>query len=354
MNDREYSRERGPRRRLVRCGTALGVLAIGFGMSGCQRAEMQPVPEVTPTVEQPELPEAPTTPEMPSPSPTMTELPSPVPTVDETFTPQPTPVETQPSPEVVQGALAEAVQPFIDQYSHLREMGVVVYDWETGETFAYNEHQEFVSASLFKLYVAYGVLNGVDRGNISLDERLPIDPNIDHDIYIPAEGITIGECMERMITISSNTCGRALNQRVGLAELDELLHQQGFTETSINPYRNGPAYSDRVTSAHDVSALIRRLYDNELLSPESTELLIGHLRNQQLGYALPTGLHAGMTLDHKPGYLPSAQGTYSHDAGVIYGYGDQIQATLLTYDQIDQSPAVFTDFGRYLAQYMQR
>ena len=375
--------EQAPRMSARRRALAIGLLGATVGLAGCGEqssatpestpsasTEVTPLAtptpsEITPTATSEPTP-APTEAFTPAPVPTSAELPAstpgPTPNPVESETPapapkpEPVPIETEPSVEQEPSAeiLAGTMDAFVERYDHLRDIGMVVYDWETGERYAHNEHVPFVSASLFKAYVAYGVLHEVDAGQISLDETLPIDPKGNHDIFIPQEGMTVRQCLERMITISSNTCGSALNARVGWANLDTLLDEAGFSGTEMNPYRNGPQYTDRLTTAHDVSNLFLGLYNGELLSPESSDIFITHLRNQQLGYALPTGLEYGMTLDHKPGLLPSADGRYSHDAGVIYGYESQLKATLLTLDKKEQSPEIFTQFGQSIVQYLRQ
>lgn len=373
-----------------RTAAAAGMLALGLGLSGCsgeaqgpavprQTATKQPTPSLEPTV-------APTE----SPSPLETAIPFPPEPTPETTPPVivevcdlddgvivaveesiaadvaysrnlsdcesvpevPVPAESENTPEVINDTLAEVVTNFTDMYAPHREMGIVLFDWETGETAMHNPDKQFVSASLFKLYVAYGILQDVDAGLVDMNERLPVDPNANNDIFVPADGITVGDCLEKMITVSSNTCGSALNQRVGWAALDQKLQQAGFENTLMNPYRDGAQYVDRLTTARDVSQLYRKLYDGELLSPASSDVFITHLRNQQLGYALPTGLSPHLTIDHKPGYLPSAHGTYSHDSGVIWQNGQPTLAVLLTLDQKKQSPAVFTTFGATVSDYL--
>ncbi len=166
--------------------------------------------------------------------------------------------------------------------------GIVIEDLKTGAAASHNADQQFTSASLYKLFVAQGILERVDQGQIQL-------------------GSVIG-CLNPMITVSSNQCGETLGSRLGWSNQNARLEQLGFSSTSLDKY-------NLHTSAGDVAKFYEKLYAGTLLSPSSTKILTNLLKAQRVNNRLPLGLPGGTTIAHKTGDL----GGLMHDAGIVYG-----------------------------------
>lgn len=325
--------------------------AIGVAvLSGCAAngEEVADVPTTIPTAEQP-APEH--TPDVSS-----DELPMLSSATPEADT-APAAPETEASAESIAApTLEQTLQEFGEKYSASIDVGLVAYDWQTGETVSYNADELFVTASIYKLYVAYGVLSAVDSGEISLDDPLEINDEAP-DIILDDTTVTVGECLNEMITASSNTCGRALGEYIGWEKLDDRLQSEGYENTEVYAYRNGEEYSHQVTTAADVGLLLQRLYDGELLSAESTELFQTHLRAQEVNDSLPAGLPDGMTFEHKTGLLDTEEwGNYSHDVGVLRHGDRQVMIVALTggwtgtiEDTIAEAPTAFGELGQRIA-----
>ncbi len=222
-------------------------------------------------------------------------------------------------------------------------VGVVVTDLSNGASTSANADQPFVSASLYKLFVAYAMYKKIDSGSITQDQSLT------------AAGMptTVGDCLNRMITLSDNDCGVALGDLVGWASLDTLLTSEGYTQTMLNNYdARGNVSGDKMTSAHDVAQLLTKLYGGTLLSQVSTDAFLGLLKAQTINDRLPTGLPTGTVIAHKTGDLYG----YLHDAGIIYSSKKDVLVVLLTGDwnepQLEGIP-LFTSLASSIWSYMQ-
>jgi beta-lactamase class A len=217
----------------------------------------------------------------------------------------------------------------------------MLVDRESGETIAYNEDKVYTSASLYKLFVTYAVLNKVDEGKLSLDR--PMD----------AVGGTVDSYITKTITLSANDTARALAELVTWEYVEEFIHENGFTNTTFNLYQSGGVtYTGTLqTNATDVTKIINKLYDNELLSKSSTTYFIDQLNNQQLTYALNRGLTDEVSFAHKTGILDDV----SHDAGVITYNDKEYVVTIMSDGWLnatnDASP-IFDSLGSSIMNYL--
>lgn len=202
------------------------------------------------------------------------------------------------------------------------DYGIVVKHLASGEVVSSNANDIFISASLYKPFVAIEALKLVDKGELSLDRRLAA-----------AGGRTVKECIKDTISVSDNDCGHALLSVTNSRSADRLasLRTDGYAKTDLRG-------DYPTTSAQDVAHLFEQLYAGKLLSKNSNKLLLGALKNQQVADRLPTGLPDEADPAHKTGDLEGVV----HDAGIIYSEeaGDYIIAILSGAD----------DSGRNLSQ----
>jgi beta-lactamase class A len=214
-------------------------------------------------------------------------------------------------------------------------VSIVVTDLKSGASASVAARNQMVSASLYKLYVGWAIYQKIDEGKLTLASKTP-------------RGLTVGQCMYVMITISDNDCGYTLGNMVGWANLDTKLAALGLTQTKINNYGKGvELVGDKLTSAADVALFIQQLYKGKLLSPQSTESYINLLKADELNTWLPSGLPAGTPIAHKTGALYDLV----HDAGIVYGLNGDYLIVVMSrgWDNAGtQPPAVFADISRQL------
>src|SRR5262249_45206197 len=86
--------------------------------------------------------------------------------------------------------------------------GVSVVNLANGNVVAVNGEESFPTASMYKLLVMYRVLQAVDAGRLSLDDQITItdrDMAAGDWVYSPGDTPTVGDALNRMITVSSNS-----------------------------------------------------------------------------------------------------------------------------------------------------
>ena len=114
---------------------------------------------------------------------------------------------------------------FAQQYADTT--GLFVIDISNDAQASYNESRQFISASLYKLFVA---------------------------------------------------CAVALGKYVGWQAIDERLQSEGYMNTILNNYdADGALITDKLTTPRNVATLLKRLHEGMLLSDESTERFIALL-----------------------------------------------------------------------------
>jgi beta-lactamase class A len=218
------------------------------------------------------------------------------------------------------------------------QFGIVATNLKTGASANVNANQQMVAASLYKLFVGYGIYKKIDAGQLKLTSQTK------------GSSLTIAKCLDIMITISDNDCGYNLGRMVGWAALDADLKSLGLTQTKVNNYispNSGNVNSDKLTSPADVSLFLTRLYHGELLSEKSTKEYSEVLKATKMNTWLASGLPAGTIFGHKTGALYNLV----HDAGIVYGANGDYLLVVMSRDWQNaskQPPPVFADISRQL------
>lgn len=121
----------------------------------------------------------------------------------------------------------------------------------------------------------------------------------------------------RAIVRSSNLATNLLLDRVGPDAVADTLAACGATETrmtrGIEDLAARSAGHDNRVSARDLAAVLRELAAGRLVGPAATKEILDVLADQRIDEAIPSGLPAGVRVEHKTG---SVDGIY-HDAGIV-------------------------------------
>lgn len=168
-----------------------------------------------------------------------------------------------------------------------------------------------VPASTYKIYVAYGVLHGIELGSYTLNTKT-------------SDGNTVQTDLNNMILNSDNDAARTLGFLVGWQNLNTLLQGQGISSTNLNNYvgSNTSPVGDKHTTAADLTTMLDKLYSGQALNQTHTQLLLHLMENQHYRERVPSGVPAGVTVADKPGWLTGNDdpGTIvQNDAAIVYG-----------------------------------
>lgn len=174
-------------------------------------------------------------------------------------------------------------------------IGVFAIDTATGRQLAHRGDELFAMCSTFKWVLAAAILVGVDRAQLSLDERVSYGPS-DLLEYAPVvrehidEGLLTVETLARaVVTVSDNTAANLLLAKVGgPAGLTRFVRSMGDrvtrldrTEPTLNS--NEPGDPRDTTSPRAMVDLMKRVLFGDTLSNTSRERLLFWLRACETG-----------------------------------------------------------------------
>jgi len=193
--------------------------------------------------------------------------------------------------------------------------GIGIYDFENRETLYVNKDEQFVMLSVVKFPQALAILDQVDQGILDDDMKIHIDKSdLRPNTYSPLrdekpEGnfdISLSEALSYTISKSDNNVCDKLFKVLGSTQVaEDYIHSLGIKGISI-----GTDYADmeintiyaNESSPKDMLELLRRFYDRELLSTESSDLLWRKMVETSTGPDRIKGLlPEGTLVGHKTG-----------------------------------------------------
>jgi beta-lactamase class A len=171
---------------------------------------------------------------------------------------------------------------------------------------------DFISASTYKLFVAYSMLKAVDDGSMN-GEKVSWSSELDDT--------TLSECFTKMIVESDNACPQAWLKKYGYSTVSDEANAIGATNTHF-------AYEDMHTTAADLATLLTKLYKGTILSEDSRERLFTVMKEQEYRSGIPAGIGSNGTVADKVGFLDD----YLHDAGIVYSEKGDYVMVFMTND----------------------
>lgn len=165
----------------------------------------------------------------------------------------------------------------------------------------YNEKQQFITASTYKLFVAYSVLKRIDNSDMQWTDQVTDEKNL-------------STCFDDMIIYSDNDCAEALLLQIGQRTITDEVSAIGLVNTSF-------IGSDGIkTTSADLALLLSQVYNGQILSKPGSNRLIDDMKNNVYRDGIPTGISESIVAD-KVGFLDNLL----HDAAIVYSpTGDYI------------------------------
>lgn len=161
---------------------------------------------------------------------------------------------------------------------------------------SYNSDNVLISASTYKLYVAYSTLLRIESGYWSWSDQILDD------------GRDLTTCFNDMIVYSDNDCAESLAARAGWENVNTEAHEIGCNSTSLT---SDDGYAR--TSSADLSLFLAQLQTGQILNQQSNrDLLINAMKSQVYREGIPSGV-SGEVAD-KVGFINGVL----NDAAIVY------------------------------------
>ena len=151
---------------------------------------------------------------------------------------------------------------------------------DTGKMIGSNAHRPQNAASVMKVLVAALLLQRVEAGDMTLTDSL--------------KGLPVQTHLQRMINISDNNSWAALNEYLGLSNLQKFAESIGMQDTNL---------FNNTISSYDVNLLFTKILKGKILTEEHKNLLFSYMQQTETEDRIPTIVPKTITLYHKTGSL---------------------------------------------------
>jgi len=227
------------------------------------------------------------------------------------------------------------------EQAHNAIIGVFAVNLDSGATVAHRSQDPFAMCSTFKAYAAARVLQMVERGQLTLDQKAFVDPGgivANSPRTEPRAGteMTLSELCEAALQVSDNTAANLLLHTIGGPQaITAFARSIGDERTRLDRWEtelNSAVPGDpRDTSTPEaLGGGYRTLLDAAVLGPPQRRLLEDWMRANQTS-SMRAGLPPGWTTADKTG-----SGDYgsTNDVGIAYGnHGQRVLLAIMTRSQ---------------------
>jgi beta-lactamase class A len=229
--------------------------------------------------------------------------------------------------------------------------GVVVTEGGNTPVVAVNADRVFATASLYKVFVLWGVQRAIADGDLSDDTLLTFtedDDDSEDDGYLPwsyGDQVSVAEARELMITVSNNSAAWLLARTIEWGEIDQLLHDNGFPHSLTVEGESTPR---EIASFFD--GIITHSLDSHLRASDYATM-VTLLRGQLINSYLSPGFPASADFAHKTGNLPGVV----NDAGILFlPDGRVVTIAVMTEGDEGASLALMYDVAAAVWAYFER
>ncbi len=232
------------------------------------------------------------------------------------------------------------------------QYAVVIKNLKTGENYYFNEHEQFQTASLYKLWVMATIFDMKKNGKITDEEVLHAnieDLNKKFDIASESAELTEGDitlttasAVNQMITISHNYAALLLSSRIGMSNVGNFLKANGFEESRVG--------QPPLSTAADIAMFYQKLYEGSLVDKDASSQMLEVLKKQQLNDRIPKLLPEETVVAHKTGELYG----FKHDAGIVFSpKGDYIIVMMSDTKSPSHAAEKMAEISRHVYDYFE-
>jgi beta-lactamase class A len=196
-------------------------------------------------------------------------------------------------------------------------VGVAIYSFERNESLNLNNQKHFPLQSVFKFHIALAVLNEIDKGKLTLNQKIFIKKSdLLPDTWSPIrkkypEGnvsISLAEILQYTVAQSDNNgCDILLRLIGGPKVVNDYIHDIGVKDVAIEASENemhaawNVQFKNWTTPSASVE-LLRKFYKRQILSKKSYDFLWKTMIETQTGEKRLKGqLPKGTLVAHKTG-----------------------------------------------------
>lgn len=212
-------------------------------------------------------------------------------------------------------------------------------DLATGETAGREDHRRFHAASTMKVPVLVELFRAIDRGDLALDQAVPVRNEFkslvdgspftlekgedgDRDLYAAVgESRPLGELAWRMIQRSSNLATNLLIELLDPKRVTAEMRTLGANDIEVlRGVEDQKAFDAGLinsTTAYDLMVILRAIAEKKAVSAAASAEMIAILEGQEFKSKIPAGLPPGTRVANKTGDITGIH----HDAAIVFPEG---------------------------------
>lgn len=226
--------------------------------------------------------------------------------------------------QTAKAQMKEKINAYLQKLPTEISVSMSVENLKGKKLFVHNEQAKVPSASVIKIPIMIELMEQAHSGKINLGEKYILNSEDKTGgsgiIANEQDGImyTIEELCREMIRVSDNTATNILIKKVGMENINARLEQLGAIQTRLNrvmmdteAVKQG---RENWVNTLEINELLRKIYANEVASPQLCNLMINILKKCEDNTTIPRNLPKELTIAHKTGGLPYVRG----DAAIIY------------------------------------
>jgi beta-lactamase class A len=208
-------------------------------------------------------------------------------------------------------------------------IGVSILGLENGDTLSMNGDRHYPMISVFKFHIALTVLNKVDKGELSLKQKLLIKKSeLLVDTWSPFRekypkgdiSITLKEALQRTILKSDNNlCDILIRLVGGVNTIESFINNPDFIikNDEEGMHQNWDAQFLNTTTPNFSTQLLKQFYERKILTKKSTDFLYRTMVETSVGQNRIKGkLPINTEVAHRTG------SSFTNDVGLTGGIND--------------------------------
>lgn len=196
-------------------------------------------------------------------------------------------------------------------------VGVSVLGFENQFKYSQNGEKKLAMMSVFKFHVACAALDLVDKGKLSLDQKIFIKKSELYNTWSPYKEkhpernteAALSEIIYYTVALSDNNLCDILIELVGGTQaVQKFMNSKGVKDFQIKYTERGMAINgwdslfENYTTANSTVQLLKKFYDGKLLSKKSTDYLMKIMLGTKTGTnKIIEQLPKGTPIAHKTG-----------------------------------------------------
>lgn len=178
-------------------------------------------------------------------------------------------------------------------FLNLESESAILIEQSTGQVlYDHNMHEQLRPASVTKVMTLLLIMEALDRGEISLDTKIPCTENASKmggsQIWLDVrEELTVREMLKAICVVSANDCTVAMAEYLAGSEeqfvvrMNEKAKQLGMNDTTFKNC-HGIDEDGHVTSSFDIALMSRELLINHPTITNYTTIWMDSLRERKI------------------------------------------------------------------------